>query len=84
MILSDEKLFCTEQSYDAKNNVVNWTIFNNMLENLWTVKCFQNKDFAMIWAAISHNGKIDSKIHGWKTLKNNAGYYQSEILVGHF
>ncbi len=48
-IFSGEKLFCTEQCYNAKNYVVySARLLDDITENLRTVKSFQNMNSVMI------------------------------------
>lgn len=82
IIFSDEKLFCTEQSYNAKNDVVYSATFEDIPENFRTVKRFQNKNSVMVWAAVSHNGKLPLKFID-KGVKINAEYYKQEVLTTH-
>ena len=54
MIFSDEKIFCTELSFNAKNDMVYSTTFEDIPENFRTVKHFQNNNFVMILGAVSN------------------------------
>ena len=74
-----QKQHFTEQSYNAKNYVCLKT-FGDILENLRTVKRFQNKNSVMVSSAISLNGKLPLKfIH--KGLKINVECYKLEVLA---
>ena len=55
MIFSDEKIFCTEQSFYTKNDIVYSTIFEDIPENFGTVKHFQNKSSVMILETVTSN-----------------------------
>ena len=61
-IFSKEKLFYSEQSYNTKNDVIYSETFDDIPENLRTVKRFQNQN--SVWVAVLHYGKIASEIHG--------------------
>ena len=55
MIVSDEKTFYFEQSFNTKNGVVYSTTFEDIHENFQTVKRFQNKSSLMNLRAVSSN-----------------------------
>ena len=78
----DEKLFCTELCFNAKNYVAYSTTFEGIPENLRTVKRFQNKNSVMIWGEVSNNGKLPLKFID-KGVKINAEFYKQGILATH-
>ena len=80
-ILSNKTL-CRKQSYNAKSDVVYSATFDDIPEILRTVKCFQNENSIMVWAAVSHNEKLSLKFMH-KGLQINAEYYKQEILAAH-
>ena len=79
ILISNQKFHCTEQNYDAKNDVASLTTFDGILENLRQVKCYQSKNFEMVCTTISLNGKLRLKFID-KELKLNAESYKQEIL----
>lgn len=79
IIFSDEKLFVVEQYYNAQNIRVYSGSFENIPEHLKTVQRFQNASSIMVWAGISHRGKLPLVFID-KGVKINANFYQSDIL----
>lgn len=79
IIFSDEKLFITEEKFNAQNDRIYSLAIEDIPENLRTVSTFQNKNSVMVWAAISYQGKIPLKFVD-KGVKINKEYYRDEIL----
>lgn len=82
IIFSDEKLFCTEQSYNSKNDVVYSVAFEDIPAEKRTVQRFQNKNSVMVWGAISENGKLPLVFID-KGVKINGQFYQNEVILKH-
>lgn len=76
LLFSHEKLFRTEQRYNTENNIVYSAIFENTLETIRTIKCFQKKKkYVKVCAAVSKKGKLPLKFID-KGLKANAEYFK--------
>lgn len=80
IVFSDEKLFITEEKFNAQNDRIYSLAIEDIPEKLRTVSTFQNKNSVMVWAAISYQGKIPLKFVD-KGVKINKEYYRDEILV---
>lgn len=77
MIFSQNKLFCPTECYNAKNDVYS-IAFEDIFENLQTVKHFQRKNSIMV----SMIGKLSLKFID-KMVKFNAEYYKQNKLTTH-
>ena len=73
IIFTDEKLFCTEKKYDAKNDLS--ATKNDIPENLRTVKRLLKKNSVMVWTAVLQKGKLSLKFID-KGEKINSEYYK--------
>ena len=84
IIFSDDKLFCSEQIYIVENDVVDLATYDDIPENFWTLKRFQNKNSVMIWAvmSVSHSRKMALEIND-KKLKISADQCKQETLSTH-
>ena len=75
VIFTDEKLFCREKIYNAKNDVVYSETKNDIPENLRTVKRLLKKNSVMVWTAVLQKGKLSLKFID-KGEKINSEYYK--------
>lgn len=76
---SDEKLFVTEERYNAQNTRVYAAKFEDIPEDKRTVSHFQKPGSVMIWAAVSTQGKFPLKFIE-PGVKINSTFYRQEIL----
>lgn len=79
IIFSDEKLFLMEECHNAKNDVVYAARFDDIPRKKLSVQRYQNKSSVMVWAGVSHRGKLPL-IFIDKGVKINSTYYREEIL----
>ena len=63
MVFSDEKIFCTEQSFNAKNDIVYSTTFEDVPENLRNSKTLSKQEFCDDFGSSVKQLKIASEIH---------------------
>lgn len=81
-IFSDEKLFVMRQSYNAQNDRIYALSVEDIPRHVRTVPRYQNASSAMVWGAVSYQGKLRLKFID-PGVKINSSYYQHEILEAH-
>ena len=62
IVFSNEKLFVVEEKLNVQNNRIYALSVEDIPERVPTVQRFQKSGSVMVWAGVSHNGKISAEI----------------------